>query len=368
MIFYFKSRHAFYFPIPPTRIISQLLIRDHIYLSLFYYIKSYMKKVKLERAILSRISMNTIVTGGAGFIGSHMVDMLLARGDEVIVLDNLSSGRMEFLKDHIQDKNFRFIKIDLLDLEKLMRAVKGADMVFHLAANPDVRLGAENTRIHLEQNIIATYHLLEAMRVNKLRGIAFTSTSTVYGEAELIPTPEEYGPLVPISLYGASKLACEALITSYCHTFDMKSWIFRFANIVGQRSTHGIIVDFINKLRTDPGTLTILGNGRQRKSYLHVSDCVDAMLFSVKNSDEMANIFNVGSNDTIDATEIGKIVVEEMGLRKVGFSYTGGERGWKGDVPRMLLSIAKLQKLGWNPVHNSENSVRETARSLLKDG
>lgn len=306
-----------------------------------------------------------VVTGGAGFIGSHLVDKLLSQGNEVTVIDNLSSGRMEFLEPHLKSSNFKFIKLDLLDFEKLKEATNSADIVYHLAANPEVRLGAENTKIHLEQNILATYNLLEAMRMNEQKKIVFTSTSTVYGEASIIPTPENYGPLIPISLYGASKLACEALITSYCHTFDMKSWIFRFANIVGERSTHGIIVDFINKLKVNPKTLEILGDGKQRKSYLHVSDCVDAILFAVEKSNEMANIFNIGSGDTITSKEIGEMVVEEMGLENVKFTYTGGERGWKGDVPRMLLSIEKLQKLGWKPEHNSRSSVTRAARSTI---
>ncbi len=304
-----------------------------------------------------------IVTGGAGFIGSHIVDRLLSIGNEVTVIDNLSSGRMEILKAHSRDPNFKFVKLDLLDTEKLNYAITGADMIYHLAANPDVRLGAADTKVHLEQNIIATYNVLEAMRINKLEKIAFTSTSTVYGEAAIIPTPENYGPLIPISLYGASKLACEALITSYCHTFEMNSWIFRFANIVGPRSTHGIIVDFIKKLRNDPHTLEILGDGQQRKSYLHVSDCVEAMLFAVENSHEMANIFNIGSDDTINSTQIGEVVVKEMGLKNVRFSYTGGKRGWKGDVPRMLLSIEKMKSLGWQPLHDSHSSVLEATRN-----
>ncbi|TRZ88288.1 MAG: SDR family NAD(P)-dependent oxidoreductase [Methanosarcinales archaeon] len=309
-----------------------------------------------------------IVTGGAGFIGSHIVARLLLRGDEVIVLDNLSSGKMEFLKEHIENPDFKFIKLDLMNLDDLKKTVKDADAVFHLAANPDVRLGFSDTRVHLEQNIIATYNLLEAMRVNKIKNILFTSTSTVYGEATLIPTPENYGPLVPISLYGASKLACEALITSYCSTFDMNSWLFRFANIVGPRGTHGIIIDFINKLRNNPDSLEILGDGKQNKSYLHVYDCVKAILFAMQNSNEMVNIFNMGSDDTINSTRIGEIVVEEMGLQDVKFKYTGGSRGWKGDVPRMMLSIDKIRSLGWKPSYNSEKSVRDTIRSLLNNG
>ncbi|MCX9009579.1 MAG: NAD-dependent epimerase/dehydratase family protein [Candidatus Methanoperedens sp.] len=306
-----------------------------------------------------------IVTGGAGFIGSNLVDRLLSEGNEATVLDNLSAGRMEFLEHHTENPDFKFIKVDLLEPEKLKKAVKGADLIFHLAANPDVRLGAENTGIYLQQNIIATYNVLEAMRVNGLSNIAFTSTSTVYGEASLIPTPENYGPLIPISLYGASKLSCEALITSYCHTFDMKSWIFRFANIVGPRGTHGIIVDFINKLRNNPDSLEVLGDGKQRKSYLHVSDCVDAILFAMEKSSDMANIFNIGSEDTISATGIGEIIVEEMGLENVEFKYTGGSRGWRGDVPVMMLSIDKIGQLGWKPSYDSEKSVRDAARSLL---
>jgi UDP-glucose 4-epimerase len=306
-----------------------------------------------------------IVTGGAGFIGSHLADRLLSGGNEVTVIDNLSSGRMEFLKQHTTNPGFKFIKLDLLETEKLRKAIQGADFIYHLAANPDVRLGAEDTKIHLEQNVIATYNLLEAMRINEQKNIIFTSTSTVYGEAAIIPTPENYGPLIPISLYGASKLACEALITSYCSTFDMKSWIFRFANIVGERGTHGIIIDFIDKLRNNPQMLEILGDGQQRKSYIHVSDCVDAILYAVKNSHEMANIFNIGSIDTINSTEIGEIVVKEMGLRNVKFTYTGGKRGWKGDVPRMLLSIEKLREAGWKPSYNSKNSVVAAVRSAL---
>ncbi len=311
-------------------------------------------------------SINTIlVTGGAGFIGSHIVDRLMDTGCKVVVFDNFSSGQMEFIEHHLDDVNFSLIKGDLLNTGEIDAACHGVDLVYHAGANPDVRLGAVDTKVHFEQNITATYNLLEAMRKNAVPNVAFTSTSTVYGEAITIPTPEEYGPLVPISLYGASKLACEALITSYSHTFDMHSWIFRFANIVGDRGTHGIIVDFIEKLKTDPNRLEILGDGRQSKSYLHVSDCVDGILFAVDHIDETVNIFNVGSEDTIDATGIGRIVVEEMGLDGVEFSYTGGKRGWKGDVPRMLLAVDKIKELGWSPSYTSGNSVRDTARVLI---
>ncbi len=311
------------------------------------------------------IKNKILVTGGAGFIGSNLVDRLLEKGNQVIVFDNLSSGKMEFIENHLENPDFTLMKGDLLDQEAIESACKDIDFVFHVAANPDVKLGASDTKVHFDQNILATYNLLEAMRKNGTRKIAFTSTSTVYGEASIIPTPEDYGPLIPISLYGASKLACEALITSYSHTFDMQAWIFRFANIVGPRSTHGITVDFIKKLTENPSRLEILGDGKQEKSYLHISECVQAILFAIEKSKEEVNIFNIGSEDTISATGIGKVVAEEMGLSDVEFTYTGGSRGWKGDVPRMRLGIEKLKAMGWRPAYTSEKSVRDTARTLL---
>ena len=320
----------------------------------------------MSQTMANKQSINKIlVTGGAGFIGSHIVDRLMKTECEVVVFDNLSSGKMEFIVDHLNKTNFSLIEGDLLNTDEIDAACNGVDFVYHVAANPDVRLGAVDTKVHFDQNITATYNLLEAMRKNDVANIAFTSTSTVYGEATIIPTPEDYGPLVPISLYGASKLACEALITSYSHTFDMHSWIFRFANIVGDRGTHGIIVDFINKIKDDPEKLEILGDGRQSKSYLHISDCVDAILFAINHINETVNIFNVGSEDAIDATGIAGIVVGEMGLKDVEFSYTGGRRGWKGDVPQMLLAVDKVKELGWSPTYTSRNSVRDTARVLI---
>ncbi len=307
-----------------------------------------------------------LVTGGAGFIGSHIVDSLMARGAYVRVLDNFSSGRKELISQHSENKRFCLVEGDLLNGPTLEKALEDVDIVFHIAADPDVRLGATNSAVHFEQNILATYKLLEAMRQAQVSNIVFTSTSTVYGEALEVPTPEDYGPLVPISLYGASKLACEALITSYSHTFNMRSWLFRFANIIGKRSNHGIIVDFIEKLRKAPDTLEILGDGKQSKSYLHVEECVDGLLFAVENGTEQINIFNVGSEDTITATDIGMIVIREMGLEDVEITYTGGKRGWKGDVPRMMLSVDKLKELGWAPGMSSEECVRATVASILK--
>jgi len=305
-----------------------------------------------------------LVTGGAGFIGSHVVDRLLADGHDVVVYDNMTSGKMEFIAHHLNNPHFKFIKGDMLQPDQVIEACDDVEMVFHLAANPDVRIGVSNTRMHFDQNILATYNLLDAMNKQGVQKIAFTSSSTIYGEANEIPTPEYYGPLMPISMYGASKLACEAMITAYCHTFDMKSWIFRFANIIGDRGTHGIIVDFINKLKKDNLHLEILGDGRQSKSYLHVRECVDAMMFVINKGTDQSNIFNIGSEDTISATRIGEIVAAEMSL-KPKFVYTGGSQGWKGDVPKMMLSIEKLKELGWNPEMGSEAYVKQTVNSLL---
>lgn len=295
--------------------------------------------------------MHILVTGGAGFIGSHLVDKLV-KDNNVIVFDNLSSGKKEYV-----NPKAKLVVGDLLK-DKIPMDV---DAVWHLAANPEVKIGVENTKVHLEQNILATYNLLEEMRKNDVKQIYFTSTSTVYGEAKQIPTQEDYGPLIPISLYGASKLACEALITSYCHTFGMRAIIYRLANIIGARSMHGVIYDFIKKLRKNPKELEILGNGKQKKSYLHVSDCVSSMLFLAEKQKESVEIYNIGSEDWVDVNTIARIVCDEMAL-KPKFFYTGGKRGWVGDIPLMLLSI---KKLGLKPKHNSEEAVRRSVKEIL---
>jgi len=312
--------------------------------------------------------MAILVTGGAGFIGSHLIDALLEKGNEVKCIDNFSSGRREFIENSIE-KGLELIKGDLLDRDDIKKALEGCDTVFHLAANPDVRLGVEDTHVHLEQNIIATYNLLEEMRKLGVKKIAFTSSSTVYGEAEEIPTPENYGPLVPISLYGASKLAAEGLIASYCHTFDMQSVIYRFANVVGPRSTHGVTYDFIKKLGNNGNELEILGDGSQKKSYLYISDCIDAMLFGMEKRKGRVEIFNIGSEDWVDVRRIADVISEEMNLSPE-YRFTGGVdggRGWKGDVKIMRLSIDKLRNMGWQPKYGSEEAIRMTARWLISN-
>ena len=307
--------------------------------------------------------MKIVVTGGAGFIGSHLVDRLVEGNHELVVMDNLSSGDEQFIAPHLENEKFQFHTIDLLT-DDISRFFEGIEEVWHLAANPEVRIGAENTRIHLEQNLIATYNVLEAMRMNGVRRIIFTSTSTVYGEAEQLPTPEEY-PTIPISLYGASKLAAEALIASYCHTFEIHAWIYRFANVIGKRSTHGVIYDFIQKLRSNPWELEILGDGTQSKSYIYVGDCIDAMLVGLKATDKnRVHIFNIGTTDMIRVKRIAEIVCEEM-RTSPNFKFTGGKRGWKGDVPTMLLDVSKLNKLGWKQQYTSEEAVKKAIQDLL---
>lgn len=314
---------------------------------------------------------SALVTGGAGFIGSHLVDKLMESGVSATVLDNLSAGKLNNISRWLKDSKFKFIIGDALNPSDIKKSMDGCEIVFHLAANPDVKIGAFNTRIDYEQNILATYNLLEAMKESEhCKRILFTSTSTVYGEAKKMPTPEDYGPLKPISLYGASKLACEALISGYSHLFGFNSVICRLANIVGPRSGHGVIYDFINKLRSNPKILEVLGDGTQRKSYLYIRDCVEALLVASEKAEEQVEIYNVGSEDTVNVATIAKIVIEEMDLSDVEIKYTGGVdggRGWRGDVKEMLLDISKIKMLGWKPKLNSAEAVRRTAKDIISE-
>jgi UDP-glucose 4-epimerase len=320
---------------------------------------------------MSYLDVGMLVTGGAGFIGSHLVDSLMGKGGAVTVLDNLSTGSMDNIAHWIGHPDFTLIEGDCLNREDIRKAMKKCGLVFHLAANPEVRVGAVDTEIDFEQNIVATYNVLEEMRESEIaKTIVFTSTSTVYGDAEILPTPEEYGPLEPISLYGASKLACEALISAYCHMFDMRGVIYRFANIVGSKSRHGVIWDFIHKLLENPLELEILGDGTQTKSYLMVDECVDALLFGMEHASKRVEIYNIGSEDQMSVKEITRIVTEEMGLKDIGFRYTGGirgGRGWIGDVKTMFLDISKMKRLGWKPKHNSTESVRLATSQILQE-
>ena len=311
--------------------------------------------------------MKILVTGGAGFIGSYIVDRLMRDNNEVTVFDNLSEGKKEFIEHHLDKDNFKFIEADLKDLDTVKAAMKGHEVVFHLGANTDIRLGIEETGLHLEEGITTTYNVLEAMRINKIKKIVFSSSATIYGETPVIPLPEDYGPLLPISLYGAGKLASEGLVSAFCHTFNMQAWIYRFANIVGKRMGHGVIFDFIDKVRRNPHELEILGNGKQRKPFVYVEDCIDAILFGFNHSNNGVNVFNIGCSTSTNVTRIAEMVVEEMGLKKVKFKYTGGERGWPGDVPQLRFNVEKLSRLGWEAKYTSDEAVRKAIRDLLGD-
>jgi UDP-glucose 4-epimerase len=306
------------------------------------------------------------VTGGAGFIGSHLSERLLAAGSTITVYDNLSSGRREWIEHLLDEPGFRFIEADLRDIDSLKEAAAGHDVVFHLGANTDIPKGNEDTRLDLENDTIATYNLLEAMRQLGMRKLVFASSSTVFGELVLRRTSEDDGPLLPISLYGAGKLACEGLISAYCHLFGMQSWIFRFGNVVGRRMGHGVLYDFIAKLRRNPAELEILGDGNQEKNYFLVEDCLDGMLFAFHHATEKpCDVFNLGCESTIKVSDIARVVVEEMGLKDVRFRYTGGSRGWPGDVPVVIYDVSKMNKLGWQAKHSSAEAVRIALRRML---
>ena len=312
--------------------------------------------------------MRALVTGGAGFIGSHLIDRLVARGDDVVVIDNLSSGDVGFIQPHLDNGRVRLVEGDICNPADVGRAMAmEIDCVFHLAANPDIRLGTRITDTDLQQGTVAPYNILEAMRLNDVGRIVFASSSVVYGEDAPLPTPEDHGPCMPISLYGASKQAGEGLISSWVGTFGLQAWIFRFANIIGARGTHGVIFDFIHKLKNDPNRLEVLGNGLQEKSYMEVGDCVDAMLHVMANAHQPLNLFNLGSHDTASVRRIAEIVVEVTGCADARIEYTGGDRGWAGDIPRARLGIDKMLQTGFDVTMNSEEAIRHTATCLLDE-
>lgn len=315
--------------------------------------------------------MLVLLTGGAGFIGSHLCSSLVTYDWEITILDNLSAGsraNIQYLLKQAPQK-VKLFKGDCTNPVDVQKALKNAEIVFHFAANPEVRLELSGPQTCFQQNIYATHVLLQQLKNNsKTHTIIFASTSTVYGEPETIPTPENYAPLKPISLYGASKLASEALISAYAHTYNKKAIILRLANTIGPRSQHGVIHDFVQKLRKNSSQLEILGDGTQTKSYLYITDCIKAIETAYKTAKNQVEIYNVGSEDQISVTQIAQIVTEEMGLKNVKFVYTGGVdggRGWKGDVKNMLLDIAKLKKEGWRPKYNSAEAVRKAVKHLI---
>jgi len=299
-----------------------------------------------------------LITGGAGFIGSHL-SQRLSKNNEIIVFDNLSSGKKDFLKN----VNCEFILGDITELSSITAACKDVEMVYHMAANPEVRQSLTNPLTTFRNDVLGTMNVLEACRHNDIKKIIFPSSSTVYGLADVVPTPET-SPIVPISNYAAAKAACENYIMSYSYLYGVSGVILRYANIIGPRTTHGVIYDFYNKLRSGPNELEILGDGTQNKSYLHVSDCVDATLLSTKISKEPFDVFNICAKDQLTVARIADIVVSKLGLKNVEYKYTGGEGGWKGDVPKFLLDSSKLISKGWLPKHSTEQAVTDTVEWL----
>jgi UDP-glucose 4-epimerase len=305
------------------------------------------------------------ITGGAGFIGSHLAEYAVAHDHPVTIYDNLSSGSRRWLSAIERRPGVTVIEGDVRNADRLTEAMGGHDIVWHLAANGDIPGGLQNVRMDLENNTLGTFNVLNAMRDTGLRALVFTSSSTIYGEVKQFPTPEDAGPVLPISLYGASKLAGEALISAFCHLFEMRAWIFRFGNVLGARMGHGIIYDFIHKLKRNPRELEILGDGEQQKNYFLVEECIEGMHWAVERSSAQFDVFNLGRADTITAKEIAAIVVEEMGLRDVRLSFAGGRRGWPGDVPQVIYDVGKMRRLGWEARHSSAEAVRVAARRLI---
>lgn len=308
---------------------------------------------------------NIIITGGAGFIGSHLTDSLLMEGYNVTVIDNLSLGRLTNLLNAQNNQRFKFIKGDILDKELLFNIFNEGnfDTVFHMAANSDIAKSHVNPDVDFNNTLTTTYNVLLAMKEYNVKNIVFASTSAIYGDTG-VSVSEDFGPLFPISHYGASKLASEAYISSFCENYGFKAWITRFPNVVGERATHGAIYDFIKKLKKNPNELEVLGNGTQIKPYLYVKDLVEAILLIWKSTNEKINYFNLGVETRTTVKEIAEMVIDEMGLNAV-IKYTGGNRGWVGDVPTFSYSLDKIHTLGWNPKVTSNEAVRKSIRYIL---
>ncbi|MBT8562118.1 NAD-dependent epimerase/dehydratase family protein [Polynucleobacter paneuropaeus] len=305
----------------------------------------------------------SIVTGVAGFVGSTLADRLLGDGHRVIGVDNFSTGQRRFLDGALKHPNFRLIEMDILNLDSLKNAFSGGDTVFHLAANADVRFGTEHPRRDLEQNTIATYNVLEAMRANGIKKIAFSSTGSVYGEAPVVPTSEDGHFPVQTSLYGASKAAGEGLISAYCEGFGFQACIFRFVSILGERYTHGHVFDFYQKLKDNPLYLHVLGNGKQRKSYLYVQDCIDGILLAMSKAPDKVNIFNLGVDGYCEVNDSIGWICKELALTPL-IKYSGGDRGWIGDNPFIFLDTKRIQSLGWSPKLSIQEGVIKTVQYL----
>lgn len=310
--------------------------------------------------------MNYFITGCAGFVGSSLTDRLLQQGHKVIGFDNFSTGLPRFLDDAKKSSHFTLVEGDLLDREAINKAMQNVDVVFHLAANADVRFGTNHPHKDLEQNALATFHVLEAMRANHVKRIGFASTGSVYGEAPMIPTPEHAPFPIQTSLYGASKLAAEGLIQAYCEGFNFQGYIYRFVSILGERYTHGHVFDFYKQLLDDPNKLHILGDGKQRKSYLYIQDCLDAMLFAMDKAQDKINIFNLGTDEYCEVDNSVSWICNYLGVSPER-SYGGGKQGWIGDNPFIFLDCSRIRQLGWKPKLGIRDGVTQTIKFLSEN-
>jgi UDP-glucose 4-epimerase len=312
---------------------------------------------------------NYFVCGGAGFIGSHLLRKIFSqeKNVRVIVYDNFSSGSMRYLEEIRGNKNLKIIKADIKGLNKLSKAMRGTDIVYHLASNPDIAKAITQPDIDFWEGIYLTNNVLEAMRKNNIKKLLYASGSGVYGDTGTFEVSEEYAPMVPISTYGASKLSCEALISAYCHMFGVDACSFRFANVVGPAQTHGVGLDFIKKLMKNPQQLTILGDGKQSKSYIYVDDAINAMRLLENNTPGLFSYYNVATPDYLTVKEIADIVIEVMGLKEVKYEYTGGDRGWKGDVPKVRLNTEKIRNLGWENKYTSRDAMYLSIKALYQE-
>ena len=310
--------------------------------------------------------MKAFVTGGAGFIGSTLADRLLQAGHQVTVFDNFTTGYKEHLAGALKNPAFKLVQGDLLQMDDLAAAMKGADTVFHLAANADVRFGTNNPRRDLDQNTIGTFHVLEAMRQNNVGRIAFSSTGAIYGESKMIPTPEDAPFPVQTSLYGASKLAGEGMIQAYCEGFGVRGYIFRFVSILGERYSHGHVYDFYKKLKQDPSRMPVLGDGTQKKSYLYVQDCVDAIFVALDKAQGKVNVFNLGTDEYCAVTQSIGYICERLGISPK-LEFAGGDRGWAGDNPFTFLDCKRIRALGWAPRTSIRDGIIRTLEYLIKN-
>jgi len=311
--------------------------------------------------------MRIFIAGGAGFIGSHTAEFLLSdTAHEIIIFDNYSSPDTRKNLIHLSNNNsLRIIEGDIQNLELLIKSMKGCERVYLYASNPDIAKSMTQPDLDFYQGTLLTQNILEAMRKNEVKNIIYTSGSGIYGDQGEKSLEEDFGPFIPISTYGASKLASESLISAYCHMFNMKAYVFRPANVVGKRQTHGVAYDFIRKLKTNPHRLEILGDGSQSKSYIHVEDLIEAIHFVIENSHDLFNYYNVATDDYIDVKRIAEIVIEEMGLKNVNLEYGSEKRGWKGDVPVVRFNLEKIHNLGWFSKMNSEEAIRRSVFEML---